>query len=83
VLEAVNRTVILSGYNLMIANLDRDESSERHILDLAFGGSVRGALILSSQLPVVANRSLADAGLAHRVSVARHERCIGAKRRDE
>jgi DNA-binding LacI/PurR family transcriptional regulator len=63
VLEAVNRTVILSGYNLMIANLDRDESSERHILDLAFGGSVRGALILSSPLPVVANRSLADAGL--------------------
>lgn len=63
VLEAVNRAVIVNGYNLMIANLDRDESSERHILDLAFGGSVRGALILSSQLPVVANRSLADAGL--------------------
>ncbi|MGO4199652.1 LacI family DNA-binding transcriptional regulator [Rhizobium sp. YAF28] len=63
VLEAVNRTVIRNGYNLMIANLDRDESSERHILDLAFGGTVRGALILSSQLPVVANRSLAEAGL--------------------
>ncbi len=63
VLEAVNRSVIRNGYNLMIANLDRDESSERHILDLAFGGTVRGALILSSQLPVVANRSLAEAGL--------------------
>lgn len=63
VLEAVNRTVIRNGYNLMIANLDRDESSERHILDLAFGGTVRGALILSSQLPVVDNRSLAEAGL--------------------
>ncbi|MCM2476446.1 LacI family transcriptional regulator [Rhizobium sp. CG5] len=63
VLEAVNRTVIRSGYNLMIANLDRDESSERHILDLAFGGTIRGALILSSQLPVVANRSLGEAGL--------------------
>lgn len=62
-LEAVNRTVIRNGYNLMIANLDRDESSERHILDLAFGGTVRGALILSSQLPVVDNRSLAEAGL--------------------
>ncbi len=63
VLDAVNRTLIRNGYNLMIANLDRDESSERHILDLAFGGTVRGALILSSQLPVVANRSLAEAGL--------------------
>lgn len=63
VLEAVNRTVIQSGYNLMIANLDRDESSERHILDLAFGGTVRGALILSAPYPVVANRSLNDAGL--------------------
>jgi LacI family repressor for deo operon, udp, cdd, tsx, nupC, and nupG len=63
VLEAVNRTVIRNGYNLMIANLDRDESSERHILDLAFGGTVRGALILSSQLPVVDNRSLAETGL--------------------
>lgn len=63
VLEAVNRSVIRNGYNLMIANLDRDESSERHILDLAFGGTVGGALILSSKLPVVANRSLAEAGL--------------------
>lgn len=63
VLQAVNRTLIRSGYNLMIANLDRDESSERHILDLASGGTVGGALILSSQLPVVSGRSLGDSGL--------------------
>lgn len=63
VLTTVNRSVIQSGYNVMIANLDRDESSERHILDLAVGGSVRGALILSSQLPVSDNRSLAESGI--------------------
>ncbi|MBX5223236.1 LacI family DNA-binding transcriptional regulator [Rhizobium sp. NLR8a] len=63
VLQSINKTLIQGGYNLMIANLDRDEASERHILDLAFGGSVRGAIILSSKLPEVDGRSLANSGL--------------------
>ncbi|MBY2989139.1 LacI family DNA-binding transcriptional regulator, partial [Rhizobium leguminosarum] len=57
VLQSINQSLIQGGYNLMIANLDRDEISERHILDLAFGGSVRGAIILSSKLPEVDGRS--------------------------
>ncbi|SCW50597.1 transcriptional regulator, LacI family [Rhizobium mongolense subsp. loessense] len=63
ILQSINRALIQNGYNLMIANLDRDEASERHILDLAFGGTVRGAIILSSNLPEVDGRSLANAGL--------------------
>lgn len=63
VLQSINKSLIQGGYNLMIANLDRDEASERHILDLAFGGTVRGAIILSSKLPEVDGRSLASAGL--------------------
>ena len=40
VLQSINQALIQNGYNLMIANLDRDETSERHILNLAFGGTV-------------------------------------------
>ena len=63
VLQSINRALLENGYNLMIANLDRDPESERHILDLAFGGTIRGAIILSSKLPEVEGRSLANAGL--------------------
>jgi DNA-binding LacI/PurR family transcriptional regulator len=63
VLQSINKSLIQDGYNLLIANLGRDEISERHILDLAFGGTVRGAIILSSKLPEVDGRSLANAGL--------------------
>lgn len=63
VLQSINKALIQNGYHLMIANLDRDEMSERHILDLAFSGTVRGAIILSSKLPEVDGRSLANAGL--------------------
>jgi DNA-binding LacI/PurR family transcriptional regulator len=63
VLRAIHQALSERGYNVMIANLDRDEISERHILDLAFGGTARGAIILSSQIPVDGSRSLADTGL--------------------
>jgi DNA-binding LacI/PurR family transcriptional regulator len=63
VLQSINASLIGAGYNLMIANLDRGEISERHILDLAYGGTARGAMILSSKLPEVDGRSLANAGL--------------------
>ncbi|MCD1635825.1 LacI family transcriptional regulator [Martelella mediterranea] len=63
VLQSINKSLIKAGYNLMIANLDRDETSERYILDLAFGGTARGVIILSSKLPEVDGRSLAQAGL--------------------
>jgi LacI family repressor for deo operon, udp, cdd, tsx, nupC, and nupG len=63
VLQSINKALLQNGYNLMIANLGRDAESERHILDLAFGGTVRGAIILSSKLPEIDGRSLASAGL--------------------
>jgi DNA-binding LacI/PurR family transcriptional regulator len=63
VLQSINRTLGHYGYHLMIANLDRDEPSERHILDLAYGGSVCGAIIFSSEPPADGNRSLADTAL--------------------
>ncbi|WP_086156770.1 LacI family DNA-binding transcriptional regulator [Rhizobium sp. Kim5] len=63
VLQSINKSLIQRGYNLMIANLDREAISERHILDLAFGGTVRGAIIFSSKLPEVDGRSPADSGL--------------------
>lgn len=63
VLQSINKSLTQAGYNLMIANLDRDETSERYILDLAFGGTVRGVIILSSRPPEIDGRSLEQAGL--------------------
>jgi DNA-binding LacI/PurR family transcriptional regulator len=63
VLRAIHESLTVYGYNVMIANLDRDEITERHILDLAFGGTARGAIILSSPIPRDGSRSLTDTGL--------------------
>jgi DNA-binding LacI/PurR family transcriptional regulator len=63
VLQAINNCLLQNGYTLMIANLARDEASERHILNLAFGGTVCGAIILSSKLPELEGRSIANSGL--------------------
>ncbi|WP_137155183.1 LacI family DNA-binding transcriptional regulator [Rhizobium sp. FKL33] len=63
VLQAINNRLLENGYTLMIANLARDEASERHILNLAFGGTVRGAIILASKLPELEGRSLGNSGL--------------------
>jgi LacI family repressor for deo operon, udp, cdd, tsx, nupC, and nupG len=63
VLSAIHVALAQHGYNIMIANLDRDEASERHILDLAFGATARGAIILSSPVPHDSSRSLVDTGM--------------------
>lgn len=63
VLSGINAALVEGGYHLIIANLDRGEQSERHVLDLAFGGSVQGVLILSSAVPEVDGRSLSQAAL--------------------
>lgn len=63
VLHSINAALTEHGFNLMIANLTRDAASEGRILDLAFGGSICGCIILSSFLPSDGNRSLADASL--------------------
>ena len=63
VLESINQTLIQNGFNLMIANLDRSDVSEKHVLNLAFDGTVRAAISLSEKLPVANGRSLADTGL--------------------
>ncbi|WP_418268956.1 LacI family DNA-binding transcriptional regulator [Ketogulonicigenium robustum] len=63
VLEGVAATLAAEGFNLMIANLDRSEAVERHILDLAYGGTIAGSMTLASYLPQQGARSLVGAGL--------------------
>ncbi|ADO44109.1 LacI family DNA-binding transcriptional regulator [Ketogulonicigenium vulgare] len=63
VLEGVAAALTAEGFNLMVANLDRSEAVERHILDLAYGGTIAGALTLASFLPAQGARSLTAAGL--------------------
>jgi LacI family repressor for deo operon, udp, cdd, tsx, nupC, and nupG len=63
VLEGVTEALAAEGFNLMIANLGKGEAIEQHILDLAYGGTVAGALVLASYLPRQGARSLVDAGI--------------------
>lgn len=63
VLHSIDSALVKEGFNLLVSNLDRLAETERHIVDLAFGGTVRGAIVLSSDLPTSGNRSLADAGI--------------------
>ncbi len=60
-LQNVNRCLMDHGYNLMIANLGNSQLSQKHILDLAFGGTIRGAVMLSPVVPEDGSRSLLQA----------------------
>lgn len=62
-LENINRCLVDAGYNLMIANLGSSDFSQKHILDLAFGGSVRGTIMLSPVIPEEGGRSLLQTNL--------------------
>jgi LacI family repressor for deo operon, udp, cdd, tsx, nupC, and nupG len=63
VLLSIDGALVREGYSLLIANLDRFAETEEHIMDLAFGGTIAGSIVVSSALPQVGDRSLADAGL--------------------
>ncbi|SFJ23520.1 LacI family DNA-binding transcriptional regulator [Celeribacter neptunius] len=63
VLAGIDRFLAAHGYNILIANLDRDESSEAHIVNLASNGSVDGAIIISSGIPQTSQKSLTQTGL--------------------
>jgi LacI family repressor for deo operon, udp, cdd, tsx, nupC, and nupG len=63
VLAGIDKALSEQGYNLLIGNLDREAPTETHILDLATNGSADAAIVISSDLPRVEGRSLADCGL--------------------
>lgn len=63
VLLGIDGALVREGYSLLIANLDRFAETEEHIMDLAFGGTIAGSIVVSSPLPQAGERSLADAGL--------------------
>ena len=61
--RGIDDALVAAGYSLIIGNFDRLEATERHILDLAYGGSVDGAIVLSSPIPTSGERSLRQAGI--------------------
>ena len=62
-LRGIDKVLMDAGYSLIIGNLDREVATERHILGLAQGGTIDGAIVLSSRLPVADGRSLRDVGI--------------------
>lgn len=62
-LRGIDRVLMDAGYSLIIGNLDREAATERHVLGLAQGGTIDGAIVLSSRLPVADGRSLRDVGI--------------------
>jgi LacI family transcriptional regulator, repressor for deo operon, udp, cdd, tsx, nupC, and nupG len=51
------------GFSLLISNVTRETTTDEHILDVAFGGSVSGVLLMGSPLPTSPDRNLMEAGL--------------------
>lgn len=62
-LTAIDSELVLLGYSLLIANIDRRPEAERYVFELAFGGVTDGAIVFSSTVPEIEGRSLADAGI--------------------
>lgn len=62
-LTVVDSELVLLGYSLLIANIDRRQEADRYILQLAFSGVTSGAIIFSSGVPEIDGRSLADSGI--------------------
>lgn len=63
VLRDVGQTLTERGFTLLIANVSREAPTDEHILELAFGGTISGVLLMASPVPSAAGRSLVDAGL--------------------
>ncbi len=63
IITVIDKELAAHDYSLVIANVDRQEDSDRYMLDLAFSGRVDGAIIISSGVPEAGGRSLADSGI--------------------
>jgi LacI family repressor for deo operon, udp, cdd, tsx, nupC, and nupG len=63
VLLGIDDALVREGYSVLIANLDRFAETEEHIMDIALGGTIAGAIVLASAVPRVGERSLIDTGL--------------------
>lgn len=63
VLRDVAQTLTERGFTLLIANVSREATTDEHILELAFGGTISGVLLMASPVPSFAGRSLLEAGL--------------------
>ncbi|MDR6290360.1 LacI family repressor for deo operon, udp, cdd, tsx, nupC, and nupG [Inquilinus ginsengisoli] len=63
VLQGLASTVAEGGFDLIFSNRN-SPAAARHVVDLAFGGTVRGVVVLgAADLPAYGSRSLADAGI--------------------
>jgi len=63
VLQGLASAVEEGGFDLIFSNRN-SPAAARHVLDLAFGGTVRGVVVLgAADLPVYGSRSLGDAGI--------------------
>ncbi len=64
VLRGVDVTLSQAGYSVLMGNLDLDDdNTEKHLVDLVFGGHIDGTLVLSNMVPAFNGRSIADAGV--------------------
>lgn len=63
-LEGIASVLSNAGFNVQIVNMNRSESSERHIVDLAFSGTIRGSILVSStDMPSIDGRRLDQAAV--------------------
>lgn len=63
VLHSIDMELLSHGYHALIANVDRDERTEKQILDLAFSGVACGAIVLTFPPPIQGRRSLPKSGI--------------------
>lgn len=64
VLRGIDVALAQAGYSVLMGNLDvHDENTERHLVDLVYGGYIDGALVLSNAVPSFNGRSIADSGV--------------------
>jgi LacI family repressor for deo operon, udp, cdd, tsx, nupC, and nupG len=62
-LAGLDATMTAANYRLIMGRMDRAAEAGRYILDPSLPGTVDGAFVVSSNVPHVAERSLADAGI--------------------
>ncbi len=64
VLRGIDVAMAQAGYSVLMGNLDtQDVSTEKHLVDLVYGGHIDGTLVLSNAVPSYNGRSIADSGL--------------------
>ena len=63
VLHGIDHELSLSGYAMILGNLDLDRDRERHVVDMMFSGYIDGTIALSDILAHSEGRTMLDAGL--------------------